>query len=362
MTTHFDDRFAGPCARSRALLLLLFATAFVSWGCEATPTGGEGPPLGGREVGVVVNSVDVTLTLFDVEDPEGETRTVQLGIPDGTPVGASVHGELALVPMGVWPAAVVVDVGLGLVRQVVPLPSGSGATGSIFLTDSTALVANPGRGTVSRVNVLRGTVEPEVEVGTYPQAFVRAGERIVVVNSELVDFAPAGTGTLTVLDAETLAVQGTIELSGENSGNAVLADDGFVYVIHGGRWEEPSGSLSVVDLDLLEEVAHHEGFGSFPQNLVEAGDGRLYVSSWGFGVAAWDPATAAFHRPPDDPIGPSGVQSAAGLAVDGAGRLYTLFPDCDGPSRVLRLGTGYQVEAEVAVGICPAGLAFTILE
>jgi DNA-binding beta-propeller fold protein YncE len=309
---------------------------------------------------VVVNSVEVTLTVFATEDPT-DSRTVDLEIPEGTPVGVSTRGELAVVPLGVWPAAVVVDLEAGAVTRAVPLPSGSGATGSIFLTDSTALVANPGRGSVTRVNVLRGTTETEVAVGTYPQFFVETAGKIVVVDSRLVDFEPSGPGTLVVLDPESLAVEGTVTLSGENSGRAVAGPGSLLYVLNGGRFGTASGSLSVVDLDLMEEVAHHEGFGEFPQGLVLGGDGRLYVSSWSLGVLSWDPELEGFHRGPDDPVTPGGVGSASGLGVDGGGRLHTLFPDCEGPSKVLRLGTGYAVEGEVPVGICPTALAFTVL-
>lgn len=348
--------------RAFAWLLALLLIASLAAACgDGSPTGTDDPPET-REVGVVVNSVEVTLTLLDVEDDEASPRTVDLDIPDGTPVGASVRDTLALVPMGIWPAAVVVDLRSASVAGTIPLPEGSGATGSIFLTDSTALVANPGRGTVSPVNVLRGTAGAEIEVGTYPQHLVEAGGRIVVVNSELgPDFQPTGPGSLTVLDPESLEVDATIELSGENPAAAVAGDAERVYVLNAGRAGQGTGSLSVVDLAVESEVAHHEGFGDFPGSIARDGDGRIHVSSWSFGIVSWDPALEAFDRGFDDPVAPGGVESAAGLGVDGEGRLYALFPDCGGPSRVIRFDEDYEEEAEFPVGLCPTGIAFASL-
>lgn len=350
-----SSRFAGLL--STALLALVLLT-----GCDAgTPTSGD-PPAPTEPVGVVVNSIEVTLTVFQVEDPDAPSRTVELGVSDGTPVGASVRGELALVPMGVVPTAAVVDLAAGTVLRTIPLPEGSGATGSIFLTDSTALVANPGRGSVSPVNVRSGEAGAEVEVGAYPSAFVATDELVVVVNSELEDFVPARDGTLTVLDAGTLAEVGRVELSGENPGSAVMGSDGFLYVLNAGRWGEGSGSLSVVDLESMEEVAHHEGFGDLPGSLTWASGGRLHASSWSFGILVWDPATGAFVHPPEDAVHPRGTPSAAGLGVDEEGRLYALSPDCEEPGEVWRLDPSYEVEWSLPVGVCPQAVVFTELD
>ncbi len=362
------DAFRSPLAGPSFPRLIRFgfawalvAALFVSGCTDASPTSGD-PPGTTEILGVVVNSVEVTLTLFEVEEPEEGTRTVELGVPEGTPVGLSVQGHTALVPMGVVPTATVVDLEGGAVLRTIPLPEGSGATGSIFLTDSTALVANPERNTVSPVNVHSGEAGLEIEVGGYPSAFARVGELVVVVNGELEDFVPAGPGTLTVLDRTTLAIVGEIQLSGENPGAAALGRDGRLYVLNAGRFGQGSGSLSVVDLDLMEEVAHHEGFGDLPGGLAVGSDGRIHVSSWSFGVAVWDPAGEVFVHPPDAAVAPEGVPSAAGRGTDPDGTLYTLSPDCEEPGRVLRLGPDYEVEITVPAGVCPTALAFAEVE
>ena len=106
------------------------------------------------EVGVVLSSTDLSLTIFEVENP-GQTRTVGLG-PDGSPITMAVRGNLAAVPLGVVPAVAVVDLREGLLVRTVGLPLGSGATGAAFLNDSIVLVANPSLNSVTPVNVLAG--------------------------------------------------------------------------------------------------------------------------------------------------------------------------------------------------------------
>jgi hypothetical protein len=358
--THLLPRFLRPSGASfRRLSPLVPALLLFVAGCD-----GDGVVLPAPdqpvEVGVVVNSTELSLTVFPTDDPN-ESWTIPLG-PDGSPTGAALNGRLAVVPMGIVPVAVVVDLAAGTVLRSAPLPSASGATGAAFVNDSIVLVANPGRNTVSPVNALRGTVGAEIPVGRYPSAIMVEGDRVWVVNGELENFSPDGPGTLTILDRETLQVTGSVTLSGENPGGITLDADGLLWVVNGGVWGAENGSLSVVDPSLGDEVAHYPGFGNFPGGPAQAGDGRIYVPSWSFGLVAWNPSTGDFHRGPDDPIAPDGVGASAGVAVDPDGNLWSLFPECSAPARVLRLGPTYETELSVDVGICPAALYFVELE
>lgn len=347
---------------STLVWIVALAAALVLAACDGSSPTDAPPSEDLREVGVVVNSVEETLTIFDVDHPLDDRRTVELRLGgDGSPVGLSIRAGVALVPMGVFPAAQVVDLETAQVARTIALPEASGATGSIFLTDSTALVANPGRGTVSHVNVWQGTAHQEVDVGLHPQGFVEAGGTVFVIDAQLEQFQPVGPGRLVALDPGSLEVTGEVILSGENPSSAVATDDGRIFVLNGGRWGAENGSLSVVDPLQLEETGHHSGFGDLPGSLTLAG-GRLHASSWNFGVIAWDPGAESFHRDPDNPVEPGGVPSTAGLGVDSEGRLHALFPDCESPSRVLRLDEGYEVDEEIPVGICPAGLVFAMVE
>lgn len=352
-------------ARLSALpaLIGLVLLSFLLSGCDGDGgTVGPDPLPEGGEVGVVVNSVEQTVTIFGVDDPGTGVRTVDLHAGgDATPVGAATRGDRALVPLGLYPAAALLDLEAGQVIRTIPLPEGSGATGAIFLTDSTALVANPDRNSVSHLNLNQGSAGAEIEVGRYPQGFVETDHGVVVVNGELENFEPAGPGTLSILDPQSLAVTGEVTLSGQNPASGVVTSDGHLYILHGGSWGAGDGSLSQVDLSIQQEVAHHEGFGDLPAGLVYQ-DGALWASSWSFGIIQWDVELATFLRGPDDPIHPAGIPSSAGLGVDGEGRLYTLTPDCEAPGRVLRLGGDLTVRDEVNVGICPASLTFGWVE
>lgn len=340
-----------------APLLLAFAT-----GCgEESPSGpaphGEG---GARQVGVVLNSVDLSLTIFPADAP-GDPSTVGLGA-DGSPVGFSARAGLAAVPMGIVPAVAVVDLSGERVLRTISLPDGSGATGSAFANDSVVVVANPGRNSVSPVNVLRDSVGEEVPVGVFPQEVVAGPGRLFVLNAELgTDFRPAGPGTITVLRASDLAVAATIQLSGRNPVGGVFGPDGRLHVVNSGDFGQGNGSLSVVDPVSLTEVAHHEGFGDFPGPPALGPAGLLYVPSFSYGVAVWDPSVAEFARSPVDPLTPGGADAVSAVAFDADGRLHVLIPRCSEPGSVLRLGADLSVTRELTVGTCPIRISFPTL-
>ncbi|MEX2465307.1 MAG: hypothetical protein WD995_00260 [Gemmatimonadota bacterium] len=318
------------------------------------------PDISTREIGVVVTSTDVALTIFDVEDPT-QTETVGLGA-DGSPVSLAVRGPLAAVPLGVVPAVAVVDLGDGSLLRTIGLAEGSGATGVAFVNDSIVLVANPNLNSVTPVNVLAGTTGAAIDVGRFPQGVVVEGGRAYVLNAELENFAPAGPSTITVLDASSLAVIDTIELSGQNAADGVIGPDGRLYVIQSGSWGESNGSLSVVDLASGTEVDFVEGFGNFPGSIAMDGDGRVYSGVFGVGMLVWNSSTGGFTHGPDDAATPGGVASTSGIAIDSEGRVYALTPDCQDPAFVHRLNTSYESETSIPVGICPFAIAFTEVE
>jgi DNA-binding beta-propeller fold protein YncE len=310
------------------------------------------------EVGVVLNSLDISLTVIDPENLEA-SRTIGLA-PDGSPVGFSVRGNVVVVPLGVAPAVVVVDLFEEAVRHTVALPEGSGATGSAFLNDSIVLVANPDLDSLTPVNVRSGLAAQEVPVGRYPQHVVVLAGRVFVLNAELgPDFLPARSGTVTVLDGQTLDVLGTVELSGLNPGDAVPGPDGRLYVINSGNFAAGNGSLSIIDPVSMVEVDHIEGFGDFPFGATLGPDGNLYVTSFSFGIAIWSPVSGGFVRGPQNAVTPEDVPSVPAVSFDAGGRLYSLRPDCQAPSAALRLDDSFAVEAVLPVGICPIQIAFT---
>lgn len=319
-------------------------------------------PTPPAEYAVVLNSVDRSLTAFPIDEPE-EIFTIGLG-PDGSPVSLAARAGRVVVPMGSMPAAVVVDLAERRITHTIALPEGSGATGVAFLNDSIAVVANSGLNTVHPINVLRGTRGEAVGVGGFPQAVVAVRDTAYVVNGELgPDFQPAGPGTVSVLTGSPLQVVRTIELSGENPGNAAPGAGGRLFVVFSGSFGAGDGAVSVIDRGTLTETSHHGGFGEFPGSAEAGPDGRLYVTSFAYGISVWDPVGGTFVRAPQNAIEPGGTPSTSGLGFDSKGRLYALEPICTEPGRALRLAAGtFGVEAEVQVGTCPIAIVFTEVE
>ncbi len=348
-----EARRAGSC-RLGSLLGALFLAA-----CFGDST--EPLPPETAEVGVVLSSTDLSLTIFEVENP-AQTRIVGLG-PAGTPVTMAVRGNFAAVPLGIVSAVAVVDLKEGVRVRTVGLPTGSGATGAAFLNDSIVLVANSDLNSVTPVNVLAGTLGSTITVGRYPQAVVVEGGRAFVVNAELVDFAPAGPATVSVIDIESLTVTSTIQLSGENAGPGAVGPDGRLYIVNTGSFDgSANGSLSVVNLTSLpEEVEHHTGFGDGPGSLALGPAGRAFVGAFSYGVAVWDTSLDAFIRGPAEALRPGG-SGVTGLAFDEAGRLYTLTADCVNPTTANRLDGTFAIDVTIPVGTCPIAIAFTTIE
>jgi len=337
---------------------LLVLSALLIAGCDGDPME---PELTFREVGVVVASTDISLTVFDVDDPT-ITRTVGLG-PDGSPVTLATRHGLAAVPLGIVPAVAIVDLAEASLLRTVALPAGSGATGVAFVNDSIVLVANPGLNTVTPVNVLSGLVGTDIAVGPYPQAVVMADDgHAYVVNANLVNFAPAGPSSLTVIDGTTLLVEGEIVLTGENASAAAVGPAGSLYVINSGTWGMNNGSLSVVNPSTRTEVDHITGFGNFPGSVAVDGQSLVYVGIFGVGTLVWDAATTSFVRDLANPVAPDGIASTSGIGHDSTGRLYTLTPDCQAPADAHRLSSDFSLELSVPVGICPFAISFTEIE
>jgi hypothetical protein len=327
-------------------------------GCDVQPTGPRPPAA--EQVAVVVNSMTNSLTIVPLAAASAPF-TVGLG-GEGSPVSVAARNGVAVVPLGIVPAAAVVDLARLEVLRTVALPDHSGATGVAFVNDSIALVGNPGRNSVTPVHVGSGQAGAEIATGTFPHQIAAAGGRVYVLNAELEDWVPARPGTITVLSAATLAPVGTVQLSGYNPGAAALGPDGRLYVLNSGSWGAGDGSLSVVDTATLAELSHHPGFGNFPGGLAVAGDGRVYVASFEYGVAVWHPLDG-FVRAPADAVAPGGVAAAADVAIDADGRLYSLRAECAplGTNRLYRLDAGFAVAAEVVVGSCPTSVVFALL-
>lgn len=342
------DRFHRAFGRfARAALLLAVA------GCSDS----TGTDVQTEHVVVVLNSVGLTLTVVPLGSPS--VRTLPLG-PDGTPTTLAVRDSIAAVPMGITGVLALVNLADGAVRNVA-LPAGSGATGVAFANDSIVVVANPDRNSVSPVNWRRGTVGAEIAVGNYPQAVVADPEhrRVYVINGNLDDnFQPAGPGSVTVLDAATLATLGTVALTGINPGAGAVRNE-QLFVLNAGTWGGGNSSLSVVSTGSGQELRRVDGFGNFPGSVTTQAGRSVFVASYGTGVLVYSPEANVIERTESNPLIPGGHLPVAAVRFDDLGLLYSLHPgDCTSPGRLVQMGATGSVLAEVNVGVCPFAMDF----
>lgn len=319
-----------------------------------------GPDAPTENVVVVLNSVGLTLTVVPLGSPN--VRTLALG-PDGTPTTLAVRDSVAAVPMGITNVLALVNLNDGTVRNI-PLPAGSGATGVAFASDSIVMVANSDRNTVSPINWRRGTVGAEIPVGNYPQALVAdpGRQRVYAVNGNLDDsFQPAGPGTVTVIDAGTHTVAGTVALTGINSGSASVRGE-QLFVLNSGTWGGNNSSLSMVNLGNQQEVRRVDQFGNFPGSVTTQAGRAVFVAAYGTGVLVYSPEADVIERTAANPMIPAGLLPVAAVRFDELGLLYSLHPgDCTSPGRLVQMGATGGVLAQVDVGVCPFALDFGVV-
>jgi hypothetical protein len=319
----------------------------------------EAPLPAPSEVVLVVNSIESSLSVVPV-DATGSTYTIPLGGTTPTPVGVSALGAYAVIPMGLDHSAAVVDLSSGSVVRVVPLAAGSFATGSAMVDDSIAYVANPGLNTVTRINYLTGDTA-SVAVGVYPQAVVATRGKVFVLNGNLVNYALAGPGWITVIDPITnTKATGVDSIALPLPGNpqfAVVGGDGRIYVMNVGDYVD-DGRLSIVDPVARVELANFGGFGPGPGNLATDGGDRLFISSFTEGLMEFNIETRAVVLGAGDGLP---VPDNSGVAVDSEGRIYAISAGCGGGAggvaHVLR--PDLTERTVVSLGICAIGTAVT---
>ncbi|HYH78393.1 MAG TPA: hypothetical protein VEX86_01305 [Longimicrobium sp.] len=345
--------------RRLALLAALALLPAALAACSDDPVISGGTPT---RLEVIVNSISNSVTLVSADSVNPTPRTISLGA-QGTPVNAAARGAFAVVPLGIYPFASVLDLRTATVAHTVALPANSGATGAAFLNDSIAFVGNSARNSVTPVNVRRGTAGAEVAVGTFPQALVEGNGAVYVLNANLVNFAPAGPGSVSVI-GPTGTVTATIPLTGINPAAGVAVGIRLV-VINSGRFGQNDGTLSIVNLVTGVEEINVPGFGEFPGSVAVGPDGLIYVGVYGKGILVWNPNNGQFVRGLANPLVPGGSPPVSALAFDYAGRLHTLNPgDCgpNTPGKEFGLtGTYTSVERTITTGICPFSISFATL-
>ncbi len=264
-----------------------------------------------------------------------------------------------MVPQGDVDAVAVVDlVGRRLIHRI-QLPEGSGPTGAVMLNDTIAYVANTGRGSITRLNVLsRETLE--VPVGGSPRGFAVARGRIFVVNANLDPTGePAGSGWITVINPATDSPAtgiDSIPLTGPgNASFATVGADGFIYVVSRGRSTPAEGRLSVVDPLERTEVASFAGLGLLPGQAATDGGSRIFISSASEGLLEFNTDSNAVVRGEANGIG---IPGNAGVAVDSELRIYAIEAGgcaAGQPGTAHVLDENLQEISQIPLGRCAAG-------
>ncbi|HEX2188941.1 MAG TPA: hypothetical protein VHG51_08600 [Longimicrobiaceae bacterium] len=318
-----------------------------------------------QQIGVVVNSTERALTLFQLGAPR-EVRQVALGSSSQvTPVGASVRGRRAAVPLGNAASVALVDLEqLRATRYF--LARGGNLTGSAWVDDRTVLVANTNDDYVGRFTVDQAgdSITQRVQVASDPTEIVIAGDRALVVSSNLgPDWMPLGNGVVTALNPGTLQVLGTVQTGGTNPGAAALGPDGLLYVVNTGDYASPS-VMTVLNPQTLAVVRNVPDVGTGAGSISIGRDGLAYISGFFVGTVVYDTRTRTFVRGPDDPVcaklANGQCRGAADAQPDEDGNLYQVFfgSAAEGLAPyvfVYRPGT-FQLADSVAVGQGPSSI------
>lgn len=316
--------------RAAALVALLALAA-----CENDPTTGDDRFLDGTrsngEIGIVLNSLERSLTLFQLGDPE-ERREIAFGASSAvTPVSFSIRGERAAVPLGNAASVALVDLRAQRIDRFFVMPQGN-ATGSVFADDSTVLAANflddyVGRFTAGQAG---DAITQTVQVAPAPADIEMASGRALVISANLnASYVPIGNGVVTALNPRTLAVLGTVQTGGTNPNVGAVGPDGLLYVLNTGDYFNPS-SVTIIDPATLQAVQTIGGFPAGAGSITIDERGLAYVSGYGFGTVVWNTATRTFVRGPQAalcaPVGPGGgCRGAFEAAADEDGNVYQVF-------------------------------------
>jgi hypothetical protein len=323
-------------------------------GCADT----NAPPPEPLELLLVVNSQARSLTIVPVDEPTAPVD-VPLVAVGATPTTVAAREGVAVVPLGAADAVAVVGLSGRALIHLIPLPAGSSATGAVMLNDSIAYVGNPGRNSISRVNVFSRETE-EILVGATPKAFAISRGRLFVVNANLdQDGLPAGPSWITVLNPATNAPAtgiDSIPLTGPgNASFTTVGPDGLIYVVSRGGNALAEGRLSVVDPLERVEVASFAGLGLMPGEAASDGQARVFISSATEGLLEFNTDSNAVVRGQSDGV-PIPVNT--GVAVDSDGRVYAIEA---GGCAAGQFGAAHILDEEleeigrIALGRCSAG-------
>jgi len=329
-----NHRFASLKRRPAALLLATVALLAACGDDDPVDPGDDRPFFQGTDsdpqIGLVVNSLDNTLGLFQVGNPI-ESREVALGASSAvTPTGIIVGSRNLAVPLGNAASIALIDPATLRIDRFFLFPSGN-ATGSAFTDDGALLVAN-----LLDDQVGRATLEQEsneisdlVSVTPAPTDIEIVDGRALVVSGNLDEsFSPLGEGVVTALNPTSLEVLGTVSTGGNNPSAAAAGPDGLLYVVNTGDFVSPA-TLAIIDPVTLQRLDLIENAGVGAGAISVDGDGLAYISGFFLGTIVFDTVTRTWLRGSDDPVcAPlegGGCRGAFDAVAAADGRLYQTF-------------------------------------
>lgn len=352
--------------RARRAFVFLVAGAAA---CGSDSTAPIAPGfLGGtstnHEIGLVVNSTGKALTMFQLGSPT-TTKQIPLGSSSTvSPVGISLRGRRAAVPLGNAASVALVNLETASVQRFFTFASGN-ATGSVFVDDTTILAANSKLATVGRmtVNQASDAIGSSAPVAPQPTAIAFTGGRALVVSANLDDnFAPIGNGVVTAIDPKTMQVVGTATMGGTNSTDGAVGPDGLLYVLNTGDYVG-QGSVTIVNPATMQVVATIQNMGVGPGAITIDANGLAYISSFFSGTIVWSTKTRAFVRGPDSPVcaklGNGNCRGAFAAATNAAGDIYQVFfgSTTQQPYVFVYKANSFTLSDSIAVGVGPAAIA-----
>ena len=355
-------------------IVALTAAVALTLSCSDDTTAPFAPGfLGGtssdHEVGVVVNSLGRSVTLFQHGSPSTQQQ-VALGTSTTiTPTGMSVRGRQAAVPLGDAASVALIDLQSATVKRFFTFASGN-ATGSAFVDDTTVIAANlltnvAGRFTTGQT---AAAITNTVNVAPQPAAVAVSGGRAFVVSSNLDEnFEPIGNGIVTAIDPATMKVLGTATMGGTNSTDIGVGPDGLLYIVNTGDFVNP-GSLTVLNGATMQVVTTVTDIGVGPGAIFVDQSGLAYISGFFFGTAIWNTKTQQFVRTPSNGICaklPDGsCRGAFATTTDKEGNVYQAFfgsPAQQLPPYVFVFKAGtYALSDSITVGSGPLSLAVRV--
>lgn len=355
--------------RSVAVSMVIVATTAattLTMACsESSPTSPQATPFlkgtsGNAQIGLVVNSTGRALTLFQLGSPTN-TETVALGASNAiTPVGFSVRGTTAIVPLGDAASTALINLGTGTITRTFLFASGN-ATGQAFVDDTTVLVANETQNYVGRFTTGQASdsITDTTSVAVSPTDIEVANGNAYVTSAVLdINGEPTGLGVVTKLNGATLAVLATAQTTDSNSSAAAIGPDGRLYVVNTGDFTSQS-SVTVMDTATLAVINTYHNFGIGAGAIIIDAAGLAYVSSFYSGTIIWNTVTQSFVPSSAAALCVSASGTCLGAfsaATDAAGDVYQTFfgSQTQAPYVFVYSHGSYALSDSIAVGQGPS--------